>query len=158
MDASELGDIYDRYATGLFRYAVSITANRDDAEDAVADVFAKLASLRKVPDGDKLGSYLYVSVRNACYSVIRKSRRETAGSEMLELVTDSGADQTNLEITEALMGLPPEQREVVVLECINGLTFEQIGKAMKVSTNTAASRYRYALGKLRKELSADADG
>jgi RNA polymerase sigma-70 factor (ECF subfamily) len=45
--------------------------------------------------------------------------------------------------------LPPEQREVVSYRLAGELTFAQIGQALEISTQTAASRYRYALEKLR---------
>ena len=48
--------------------------------------------------------------------------------------------------------LPQEQREVVALKIDGGLTFAEIGEALSISANTAASRYRYALEKLRDSL------
>jgi RNA polymerase sigma-70 factor (ECF subfamily) len=48
--------------------------------------------------------------------------------------------------------LPDEQREVLVLKIWNDLTFAEIGSVLEISQNTAASRYRYALGALRKTL------
>jgi RNA polymerase sigma-70 factor (ECF subfamily) len=61
-------------------------------------------------------------------------------------------DERRLEIEAALLRLPPEQREVLVLKIWQELTFEQIGEILALSPNTAASRYRYALGALRKQL------
>ena len=56
------------------------------------------------------------------------------------------------EIEVALQRLPTVQREVLVLKIWNELTFEQIGATLEIPPNTAASRYRYALAALRKEL------
>ena len=53
-----------------------------------------------------------------------------------------------------MLALPPEQREVVLLKIDGELTFVQIGQVLGVSMNTAASRYRYALEKLRTTLEA----
>ena len=52
----------------------------------------------------------------------------------------------------ALGELPEEQRAVVHLKLWEGLTFEQIAAALDISPNTAASRYRYGLDKLRERL------
>jgi RNA polymerase sigma-70 factor (ECF subfamily) len=49
--------------------------------------------------------------------------------------------------------LPEEQREVLALKIWGEQTFEQIGASLGVPPNTAASRYRYALKTLRRELS-----
>jgi RNA polymerase sigma-70 factor (ECF subfamily) len=48
-----------------------------------------------------------------------------------------------------LAGLPPEQREVIVLKIWHGLTFEAIGHLLDISPNTAAGRYRYGINKLK---------
>ncbi len=55
-------------------------------------------------------------------------------------------------LRQAIRLLPDEQREVVALKIDGELTFAQIAQIMGVSINTAASRYRYALQKLRTLL------
>jgi len=55
-------------------------------------------------------------------------------------------------LAEALGELPPEQRAVVHLKLWEGLTFEAIAEALQIPLNTAASRYRYGLDKLREHL------
>ncbi len=55
-------------------------------------------------------------------------------------------------LSGALGELPPEQRVVVHLKLWEGLTFEQIAELLRVPLNTAASRYRYGLDKLRQRL------
>jgi len=48
--------------------------------------------------------------------------------------------------------LPAEQKEIVFLKVFDGLTFKEIGSACGISANTAASRYRYGLAKLRQAV------
>jgi RNA polymerase sigma-70 factor (ECF subfamily) len=55
-------------------------------------------------------------------------------------------------LAAAVERLPNEQREVVILKIWNELTFAEIGNVLEISQNTAASRYRYALGALKKIL------
>jgi len=52
----------------------------------------------------------------------------------------------------SLADLPPEQREVIVLKIWHEYTFEEIGKLLEISPNTAAGRYRYGLQKLKHFL------
>jgi RNA polymerase sigma-70 factor (ECF subfamily) len=52
----------------------------------------------------------------------------------------------------SLNALPPEQKAVVVLKVWEEMTFAQIAEVLDISVNTAASRYRYALDKLRVQL------
>jgi len=53
------------------------------------------------------------------------------------------------QLNAALNGLPVDQREVVVLKTYEDMTFKQIAKLLNISANTAASRYRYALEKMK---------
>jgi RNA polymerase sigma-70 factor (ECF subfamily) len=55
-------------------------------------------------------------------------------------------------IEEALRTLPPEQREVIHLKLFEGMTFQEIAVITEESINTIASRYRYAIDKLRPLL------
>ena len=57
-----------------------------------------------------------------------------------------------LALTAAVAGLPPAQREVLALKVDGGLTFAEIAAVIGTSINTAASRYRYALEKLRTTI------
>ena len=61
-------------------------------------------------------------------------------------------DETQLALAGALDRLPHDQREVVVMKIWNELTFAEIAEALSISQNTAASRYRYALAGLKKQL------
>ena len=86
----------------------------------------------------------------------RSASRETCGEvdlyEVAGLDAEERAEVARLE--ERLAELPGEQREAVYLHLYQGLTFREVGKATGVSTHTAASRYRLALGRLRRELGA----
>jgi RNA polymerase sigma-70 factor (ECF subfamily) len=55
-------------------------------------------------------------------------------------------------LAESLARLPEEQREVISLKVFEGFTFNEIARICGLTTNTAASRYRYGLSKLRSFL------
>jgi RNA polymerase sigma-70 factor (ECF subfamily) len=61
-------------------------------------------------------------------------------------------EETQSALVAALDLLPNEQREVLVMKIWNELTFAEIASALEISQNTAASRYRYALAALKKNL------
>jgi RNA polymerase sigma-70 factor (ECF subfamily) len=61
-------------------------------------------------------------------------------------------DESQRALVAALDLLPREQREVLVMKIWNELTFAEIASALEISQNTAASRYRYALAALKKNL------
>lgn len=147
-----IGRLYDQFATGLYRYALMVLADPSGAADVVQQVFVSL--LRLAPDIECDERYLRRAVRNECYSSLRRRRR--AGAEDAQLLeTVPGAPENpdeRIALEQALRALPPDQREVVHLKTYEGLTFQEIAEISGESINTVASRYRYALDKLREEL------
>jgi RNA polymerase sigma-70 factor (ECF subfamily) len=61
-------------------------------------------------------------------------------------------EDTGLALQSALAELPVEQREIMVLRVWGQMTFEEAAATLDISPNTAASRYRYALAKLKERL------
>lgn len=108
--------------------------------------------------GDPL-PLLITSVRRAALDLLRsRQRREQREHAHVDLQAEAwfapaveDNDRRN-HLEEAVVQLPCEQREVVVLKVWGGLTFAQIAEQLDLSAHTAASRYRYALSKLRENL------
>ena len=158
-DEESFGALYDRYGARLYRVAVSVLRSREDAEDAVQDLFAALIRSRKRLLGvDDLEAYLFVSLRRAVARRLMRRDRQPKARDPSDLeassrgtpMAQSGEDHERLDW--ALGRLPAAQREVVALKLEGGLTFAQIGQVIGASLNTAASRYRYALERLRALL------
>jgi RNA polymerase sigma-70 factor (ECF subfamily) len=156
-DPAAYAALYARLARPLLRVAAAMLADAAEAEDAVHDVFVALSRgrerLRYVEDID---AYVFASLRHAIAARIDRRRVERRHWERIVSVpvparhSSEPADEG--EIAAALASLPSEQREVVVMKIDGGLTFAQIAQVLGISPNTAASRYRYALEKLRNFL------
>ncbi len=145
-------------APRLVRLAVSITRHQHDAEDAVQTVFVRVATR---PDAllqsDHPWAYLLAAVRHESFAVVRRSRRLTFFRTLADLTTwlpvDRVDEQETVEqVWRAIRRLPADQAEVVVLKLWEDLTFPQIAEVVGVPVDTASSRYRYALAKLRRSL------
>jgi len=151
--AETAGRLFDRFGDALFRYAAVVLADRDAAADVVQQVFGSfLQRERRIEDAER---YLRRATRNACFSALRVRRREPAtGGPLLEAVGGFEDPADRLAVEQALRALPPEQREVVHLKVFEGLTFQEIADATMESVNTVASRYRYAMEKLRGHFGA----
>ena len=148
-----IGPLYDRYGASLYRYAVMVLADPAAAADVVQAVFVSLLRRRASPEFDE--RYLRRATRNECFSALRKRRRDVlAGAgPMLEAVEGRRDGHDNrIAVEQALRELPPEQREVVHLKVFEGMTFQEIAETTDESINTVASRYRYAIEKLRTSL------
>jgi RNA polymerase sigma-70 factor (ECF subfamily) len=140
--------LYDLYSAGLYRYALVVLMDHGLAEDAVHQVFSKLLSLglERIEEPQR---YLRRSVRNECLT-LRERRPSMAERPVLEAIRTEAFDgDDRMAIEAALRELPIEQREVVVLKVYEGLTFKEIAEVTGAPLNTVASRYRYALDRLR---------
>lgn len=156
-DSAAFAALYDRLATRLFNTARTMTNSLPDAEDTVHDLFVELARCRdrlaRVAD---LDAYIFTMLRHA---VSRRRRRhdvdrraiDTVGRRRADagLLTTQPARPADDSLTRAVAALPPAQREVLALKIDGGLTFAEIAAVIGTSINTAASRYRYAVEKIR---------
>jgi RNA polymerase sigma-70 factor (ECF subfamily) len=125
------------------------------------EVFVKLARDPKLLRGVREErAFLIRLAHNAAIDLMRRRgtrqrARENFAAEMVSpFAPADDPDEATFrqELAEALAELPPEQRAVAHLKLWEGLTFEQIAAALDIPPNTAASRYRYALDKLRDRL------
>ncbi len=150
-----LAALYDAEARGLFRYALMILADHGEAQDAVQQAFAKCVG-RSMALVRSQADYLRACVRNECFTILRHRRRdrvESAGTgPMVEPAAPGASDEERLVVEQALRALPAEQREVVHMKLYEGRTFDEIARRTGASPSTVASRYRYALAKLKESL------
>jgi RNA polymerase sigma-70 factor, ECF subfamily len=135
------------------------TRSLADAEDVLQEAFVRFWRHQQGLGGDPCG-LLITSIRRAAIDLGRREDRRTAreqdagieeaGPSLFE--SPAEADGRLREIESALLVLPAEQREVLVLKVWGERTFAQIAEQLETSPNTVASRYRYALAALRKQL------
>ncbi len=144
--------LYERHSPVLVAYACSFVSDSAVAEDAVHQVFLKLLrGETKMPDIPI--AYLYRAVRNTALNANRHASREQPLDQQPQWFHHKTGDRESaLALQSALSSLPEDQRETVLMKIWSGLTLEEIASATGVSMNTAASRYRYALEKLRDQL------
>ena len=159
MDNRQLERIYDAHASGLFHYLLSFTADQADARDLLQEIFTRLAS-----EGSSLlrseKAFVYRIAHNLAISWLRRrNARRDAHALLLEQLggheqPPGDLDRTVLAdaLAAALRTLPAEQRTVAQLKLWDGFTLEEIAAAQGIPLNTAASRWRYAITKLRLML------
>ncbi|MFO1477693.1 MAG: sigma-70 family RNA polymerase sigma factor [Verrucomicrobiota bacterium] len=160
-DESELERLYDEHAQALFGFLLNLTRDEADARDALQEVFVKLARQPGLLKGVREPrAFLIRMAHGAAIDAMRRRgvrekyheqfRAEQAG--MFAPAEDPDAQAFRDSVSAAMGELPPEQRAVLHLKLWERLTFEQIAEVLEISPNTAASRYRYGLDKLRSQL------
>ncbi len=150
--------LWSSHAPKLLVFAAAIVG-KGDAEDVVQAVFCGLLDLprSRITEIRDVPAFLAASTRRAALNSLRLARREQARREATAR-TRGLTGPAPEGIGEALDRLPRRQREVVVLKHVSGLTFDQMGTALGVPRDTAASRYRAAMAVLRRLLGVEEDG
>jgi RNA polymerase sigma-70 factor (ECF subfamily) len=166
-DRSVLHRIYDKYKDDLVSLAAALLLDVSAAEDVVHDVFISfLSSVGRFRLTGSLKGYLATCVANRARNVNKAARRHHGAA--LEDVPDVACDgplpeqaaifdEQSARLSAALLQLPYEQREVLLLRAHSRMRFAAIAKAQGVSINTVQGRYRYAVDKLRSLLDCEAD-
>ena len=149
---------FSQLAPGLLLFARQWVRSAADAEDVVQEAFVKFWRHNHNIDNRPL---LHATVRSTALDFLRRNtrraRRESdAMAETAQVVEPEfdTVDDSQIALASAIADLPAEQREVLVMKIWNELTFAEIAQVLGISQNTAASRYRYALAALKKNLPA----
>jgi RNA polymerase sigma-70 factor (ECF subfamily) len=152
-NSAEVERLYCEHGAVLLLFAISISRDRGRAQDAVHQVFLRMLEHRKLDDIGDVKAYLFTSVRNCILNDHKASQRNAALNEESAWFDPPHRDYTaELNLRRALDSLPDDQRQVLVLHVWAELTFLQTAEVLGISSNTAASRYRYALANLRESM------
>lgn len=160
-DSNDWQQCFRELAPKLLLYARQWTPTAADAEDVVQMAFVRW--WQRNPGGDRAHvPLLYAAVKTIALdqrkSAMRRQAREAKSDLSLKDIDPPYfdppvEDRENARMLEhAVLDLPQEQREVVTLRIWGGLTFAEIAQTTGETTNTIASRYRYALHNLQRVL------
>jgi RNA polymerase sigma-70 factor (ECF subfamily) len=147
----EVQALYQLHGPGLLLYACSLLGRKHAAEDLLQQVFTKLLEHNTIPEDAR--PYLFRAVHNVALNLIRSERKNVGLADIEPWFEAPEQDHAaRVTLTIELTRIPEDQRQVLVLHVWGGLSFEEIASVLAVSPNTAASRYRYALQKLRVSM------
>jgi len=160
-DSSALDLIWNEYASDLLGYLVTIHRSRHEAEDTLQEVFVTIATKRAyVAVARNLKAYLFRLARNTALNRIKREgrRREKlhqAGDWLEVEAPNAGGEDRSALLATALARLPEKQRTVVVMKFFRDKPLSEIGDMLRISGNTAASRLRYGMEKLKHLLTEE---
>jgi len=164
-DPAALCRIYEKYRDGLLKVAAALLNDRSAVEDVLHDVFVDFAQMTgRFRLKGSLKGYLAICVANRARDVNRTGRRRGALSLDQVDVDPTGthgpehaamSHELAAKVETAMTELPYEQCEIIVLHLQSKLPFREIARLKEISINTAMSRYRYGLDKLRSVLDGE---
>ncbi|MBM3785763.1 MAG: RNA polymerase sigma factor [Acidobacteria bacterium] len=154
-DTHALGVLFDRHHAALYRYFFRLSGSPAASEDLTQDLFLRL--LRKSSTWDassRFTSWMYRIAHNSFIDAARRGKWETEMPEHQEFIAVAThsleRDQEHELLRRAMLALPPDKRELLVLSRYQGMKYEQIGELLGVETNTVKVRVFRALGQLRE--------
>jgi len=155
-----LETLYQDHAAALFRFLIRLTGDETEVKDILQEIFIRLA---KSPDllkeVESPRAYLFRMGHRLAIDRMRREQTRRHYNEQARPECEFSPPAANHDeawrrklLGDSLEALPPEQKAVVLLKIWEGLTFVQIAEVLGIPADTAASRYRYALDKLRGAL------
>ncbi|UCC21706.1 MAG: sigma-70 family RNA polymerase sigma factor, partial [Planctomycetota bacterium] len=156
--------LYEKYKDSLRTIAGSMLHDTHATEDVLHDVFVAFAeNARQLEVRTSLKNYLITCVVNRVHDEFRRRQPRTVELDTAgQISSDSSCPEGRLEadeesqiLTDALVAIPFEQREVIVLHLKGGFKFREIAKMQETSVSTVHGRYRYGLKKLNAILDGE---
>jgi RNA polymerase sigma-70 factor (ECF subfamily) len=151
-----LATLFERHHARLYRFCYRMTGQRASAEDLVQDVFMKMLKYKHTfHAGSEFVPWMFGIGRNACLAHLRRgsaapgSFDETTYADTAAAEHDEGdAEQAEL-VRRALLRLPPDRREVLVLSRFEFKTYVEIARALDCSVGAVKVRAHRAMKQLR---------
>jgi RNA polymerase sigma factor (sigma-70 family) len=166
-DAVHLGALFERYTHLALGVGLRYLRNREDAEDAVMEVYERLVKALLVHDVSNFKSWLHSVVANQCRMVLRRRRSRPvaveASEELLDAVLASASapredEQDSLidALPAALARLDEGQRRCLELFYLDGLSYAEVAGRTGYASNEVKSHIQNGKRNLRKLLAAEA--
>jgi RNA polymerase sigma-70 factor (ECF subfamily) len=153
-----LATLFERHHARLYRYCVRMTGNPAVSEDLVQDVFMKMLKYKATfRDDSTFLPWMFGIARNACIAYLRRASVDLVPEEELERAPledasddDHAAEQQADLVRRALLALPIERREVLVLSRYEFKTHEEIARSLGCSVVAVRVRVHRAIKQLRE--------
>jgi len=154
-----LGVLFDRYQAPLFNFYSKMTQDRTVSEDLVQEVFLRILRYRQTyRPGTTFRTWMYQIARNTRLDQVRKVRPESPLATEPIASTNTGDAAVRQQETQllqrALMQLPEDKREILVLSRFQELKYEEIARLLGCETGAVKVRVHRALQQLRETYTA----
>lgn len=155
-DRQAFRHLVERYQAQAIGHATGILGNREDALDSVQDAFLDaFQALNRFDLTRSFYPWFYVILRNRCYKFASaRARQKTDNIEESHILEPSVTMpyEELLLLDRALLQLDPEDREIITLKHLDGLSYKEISERMGIPEGTVMSRLFHARRRLRERL------
>lgn len=157
--------LYYKYRDVLLKVAIALLRDVHTGEDAVQDVFVRFAeNIHRFRLTGSLKAYLSVCVVNRAKNILMSRKKEYVLPENQDRPSSGPGPEQQIICNEelrlladAMEQLPFEQRQIIALRHYSQMRFAAIARSLDLSPNTAKSRYRYGMDKLRILLNGEVE-
>jgi len=151
------GDLVRQYQSQAIGHALALLGNLPDALDAVQDSFvAAYQALGRFDASHRFYPWFYTILRNRCYKVLTSpARRPATDIDEVQLLAPSADEALGDEaaaVQRVLQELTPEDRELLVLKHVDGLTYDELAQRLGVPAGTVMSRLYHARRRFRERF------
>ena len=146
--------LVERYQNQAISHAVAILGNREDARDALQEALLDaFQAIKRFDNSRRFYPWFYVLLRNRCFKMAAQ-RKPTDNVEEIEiLAAQPGSSREELLMLEsALRALSIEDREIVTLKYLDGLSYDELSERLEIPRGTVMSRLFYARKQLQAKL------
>lgn len=154
-DRDAFRHVVERYQKQALAHAAAILGNLDDAMDAAQEAFIDaFAAINKFDEARKFYPWFYVLLRNRCYKMIASRKRREAESldETVIIAPEGALSEEAVSLDMALMELEPEDRELITLKHLDGLSYNELSERLQIPEGTVMSRLYHARKRLEAKL------
>ena len=146
-----------KYQPEAIGHAVAILGTLEDALDAVQDAFLDAYQAVGRFDGSKkFYPWLYTILRNRCFKMLAARRKQAAaGADAIEILTQTAEHSFSVPssiVDRALRELAAEDRELLTLKHLDGLSYKDIAEVLGIPVGTVMSRLYYARERFRQSV------
>jgi RNA polymerase sigma factor (sigma-70 family) len=155
-NAAAIQALLTRYQPDVTKFARTVCATPEDAEDAVQEALwiavQRIGTLRVA---SAFTSWIFQVVKHECFRLLRRMRREDSIDRLpAQRVSAPVADQEILthDLATAIAALPPQYRQVLVMRDVQGMTAPEVAAVLGLTTEAVKSRLHRARTIVRASL------
>ena len=152
MSIKKFTELYSTVYKDLYKFALCMMRNEQDAEDAVSEaVISAYENIKKLRKEDAFKSWIFQITANVCKRKLKESRRNEV--ELVEEIKGPEANtELKMDIQNAMKELDEEERYIIALSAFAGYNSTEIGEILHMNSNTIRSKRKRAIDKMSEML------